>query len=168
MTTRRQFLKVGVAAGTALWMAGAARADAPYRPARGSEPLVALSAADRDVLVGIVPAMLAGTQGTAHVDAVVGSIDRAVAGLPLHLQKEVKQLFGLLAFGPARRWLAGVSAPWPEASPKEVAAFLESWRMSRFALLQQGYQALHELIMASWYARPDAWPAIGYPGPPNV
>jgi hypothetical protein len=35
-------------------------------------------------------------------------------------------------------------------------------------LLQQGYQALHDLVLAAWYARPDSWPAIGYPGPPEV
>ena len=60
------------------------------------------------------------------------------------------------------------ASPWPEASREEVTAFLERWRFSRWALLQQGYQALHDLVLAAWYARPDSWPAIGYAGPPEV
>jgi hypothetical protein len=88
--------------------------------------------------------------------------------LPPHLQAEVKQLLALLASWPGRRLLAGVSAPWPQASSAEVAAFLERWRFSRWVLFQQAYHALHELVLAAWYARPDSWPAIGYPGPPAL
>lgn len=165
---RRRFLKVGLAGAALLAFAGAVRANAPYRAAVAGEPLAVLDAGDREVLAAIVPAMLAGTPGATEVGAVVASIDRAVAGLPPHLQAEVKQLFALLGFAPARRWLAGVRAPWREADVAEVAAFLESWRGSRMAIKQQAYHALHELTMASWYARPDAWPAIGYPGPPRL
>jgi hypothetical protein len=112
--------------------------------------------------------MLAGTGGPQQVGAVVASVDRALAGLPPHLQREVGQLFALLGFAPARWLLAGIRRPWREATVEEVAAFLERWRTSRFALQQQAYLALHDLVVASWYARPDAWPAIGYPGPPRL
>jgi hypothetical protein len=166
--TRREFLRVGIAGSIALACAGAVRASVPYRPASGDTPLVVLDAGDREVLAAVVPAMLAGTPGAQQVDAVVASVDRALAGLPPHLQREVRQLFALLGFAPVRRFMCGVRAPWPEARPEDVAAFLERWRHGRFALQQQGYQALHELVLASWYARPDAWPAIGYPGPPDI
>jgi hypothetical protein len=53
-----------------------------------------------------------------------------------------------------------MGSPWPRASPAEVATFLESWRTSWSALLQSGYHALHELVMAAWYARPESWPAL--------
>jgi len=124
---------------------------------------------DRAVLAAIAPTILAGTGAAgSSLDAAVGSIDRAVAGLPPHLQAEVKQLLALLASWPGRRLLAGVSAPWPQASGTEVAAFLERWRFSSWALFKQAYHALHELVLAAWYARPDSWPAIGYPGPPAL
>src|SRR5947208_2488631 len=65
------------------------------------------------------------------------------------------------------RWLyTQSSAPWPEASFASVTAFLTRWRDSRFALLQSAYGALHQLVMAAWYGSPNAWPAIGYAGPP--
>jgi hypothetical protein len=169
MTTRRQFLKHGVAGSLLLAAAGVTRGQSGYRPATGHEPVQILSSEDRNVLAAIVPAILAGTAATSQpIEAIVGSVDRAVAGLPPHLQGEVGQLLALLASWPGRRWIAGVASPWQEASREEVTAFLERWRLSRWALLQQGYHALHDLVLAAWYARPDSWPAIGYPGPPEV
>jgi hypothetical protein len=168
MATRRRFLQAGLAGTLALTFAGAVRGNPGYRPATADTPLAVLDDGDREVLSAIVPAMLAGTQGPTQVPAVVASVDRALAGLPPHLQREVRQLFALLGLAPVRRFLCGVTAPWPQASVEEVAAFLQRWRTSRFALQQQAYLALHELVIASWYARPDAWPAIGYPGPPRL
>jgi hypothetical protein len=169
MTSRRQFLKFGLTGALLLTAAGAARGQRRYVPASGAEALAVLDADDRIVLAAITPALLAGTGAAgARLDAIVGSIDRAVAGLPPYLQAEVKQLLALLASWPGRRWLAGVSGSWGDARRDEVAAFLERWRFSRWRMLQQAYHALHELVFAAWYARPDAWPAIGYPGPPEV
>ncbi len=173
MTARRRFLKFGLAGAVLLAAAGAVRAQRNYRAADGRAPLEALTEADREVLAAVTPAILAGTAaagatGDAGLAAAIGSVDRAVAGLPPHLQAEVRQLLALLASWPGRRWVAGVGAPWAVASREEVTAFLERWRFSRWALLQQGYQALHDLVLAAWYARPDSWPAIGYPGPPEV
>jgi hypothetical protein len=169
MVSRRQVIKFGVAGGLLLAAAGVARAQKGYRAATGADRLEVLTEGDGEVLAAVAPAILAGTGAAgASLAAIVGSIDRAVAGLPPHLQAEVKQLLALLASWPGRRLLAGVSAPWPEASPAAVAAFLERWRFSRWALFQQAYHALHELVLAAWYARPDSWPAIGYPGPPAL
>lgn len=168
MVTRRQVLKFGLTGALLLAAASGVRGERRYLPATGAEPFAALDAADRGVLAAIAPVMLDGTGAAANLDAIVGSVDRAVAGLPPHLQAEVKQLLALLASWPGRRWLAGVGAPWPEASRAEVAAFLERWRFSRWRMLQQAYHALHELLFAAWYARPDSWPAIGYPGPPQL
>jgi hypothetical protein len=169
MVSRRQFIKFGIAGGLLLAAAGAARTQKGYRAATGADALEVLTDDDRAVLAAIAPTILAGTGAAgSSLDAAVGSIDRAVAGLPPHLQAEVKQLLALLASWPGRRLLAGVSAPWPQASGAEVAAFLERWRFSSWALFQQAYHALHELVLAAWYARPDSWPAIGYPGPPAL
>lgn len=169
---RRTFLKAGVA-GTVL-LAGAARIPAAAARAADSMAARGLSSADRVVVAAIAPVMLAGAlpaAGEAKAKAVAGVVDgvsQAVAGMPPATRRELGELFMLLDLAPTRHLVAGVSRPWPEASAGEIAAFLQGWRMSRLALLQSGYHALHDLIVAAWYAQPESWPPLAYPGPPEV
>ncbi|MGB6985405.1 MAG: hypothetical protein WBD74_05425 [Candidatus Aquilonibacter sp.] len=101
------------------------------------------------------------------LDAAVRGVEVAIAGLPAAVQGEVQQLFGLLEFPVTRRIVAGVG-PWGRASDADVAAFLQRWRTSNAQLLRSGYAALHQLVMAGWYGNMNAWPRIGYPGPPRI
>jgi hypothetical protein len=118
------------------------------------------------LLDGALPA--AGLERREAIDETVGNVARAIAGLPPAAQRELGELFALLGFGPARIALARVGPPWTEASPDEVGAFLDRWRMSGFALLRSAYDALHQIVLAAWYGNPRSWPAIGYGGPPPV
>jgi hypothetical protein len=169
---RRTFLKTGVAGGVLL--AIASRLPAAAARAEDSAASRGLSARDRTVVAAIVPVMLAGAlpaEFEAHrktVANVVDGVSQAIAGMPPATRAELGELFMLLDLAPTRRLIAGVSAPWPEASSQEIAAFLQKWRSSPLALLQSGYQALHDLIIASWYALPPSWAAIRYPGPPEI
>ena len=54
---------------------------------------------------------------------------------------------------------------WADATPAQVAAFLQDWRVSRVGLLRSAYGAMHDLVLGAWYADPSSWAAIGYPGP---
>lgn len=167
MIGRREFLKAGFAGSVLLACAGKVHAAALSADAKtGSEEVAMLSAVARAVLAGMLP-LEAGTRAKALAETAAG-VRRAVSGLSLQSQKEVAELFSLLTLSPSRRLIAGVSSPWGEASVEDVAAFLESWRRSRFALLQGAYAALHDLVLGAWYARPENWPAIGYPGAPEV
>ncbi|HJW55425.1 MAG TPA: hypothetical protein VJ577_09155 [Burkholderiaceae bacterium] len=102
---------------------------------------------------------------TQAMDAQVMRVQAAIAGLPLHAQKEIQDLFSLLVLAPTRRFLAGIPDNWAEAKPDDIAAFLQSWRMHRLGMLQSAYHALHDLIIGSWYADVSTWDSIGYPGP---
>jgi hypothetical protein len=158
MITRRQFLKTGLAGGLLLGIAGCSRPSAGGR--------------HRAVLAAIVPVMLAGAIGRedrpAAIARTVTGVETAIAGLALPTQKEIGQLFDLLSFAPTRILAAGLWTDWPQASPEAIGRFLDSWRHSRFDLLKSGYAALHNLIFGAWYAVPENWPAIGYPGPPEM
>jgi hypothetical protein len=156
---RRQFLKVGLTGSFLLACAGRVSA-------ASDEEAAMLSAIAAAMLAGMLPGEQ-GARATALSETVAG-VRRAVAGLSLQSQKEVGELFLLLTLAPTRRLLAGVAAPWHEAGEAAVAAFLESWRFSRFGLLQGAYAALHDLVLGAWYARPEHWEAIGYPGTPEV
>jgi hypothetical protein len=166
-TSRRTFLKAGGLAALALAAGGGI-----YRyvhPPRTSP--FALDGEARDALHAIIPAVLAGALPAggpardAAIASTTASVHQAILGLPLATQKEVQDLFGLLALAPARRLLTGVSGGWAGASVAQVSAFLQDWRVHRLGLLRSAYGALHDLVLGSWYADPSSWAAIGYPGP---
>ncbi len=171
MATRRQFLKVGLAAGALLAGAGWLAFRGGRAPGPGYQWLDARSAA---IVKALVPAVLAGSlpvSPDARREAVretVAAFDRAVAGLSPAIQAEIAQLFALLGNGAGRFVVAGVRSAWAEAREDEVSAFLHRWRTSRFGLLRAGYQALTQLLQASWYGNPASWARIGYPGPPSL
>jgi hypothetical protein len=166
-TSRSSFLTLGALAGFALAAGGGI-----YRATHGSShQCFVLDGEARAALDAIVPAVLAGAlpaepeQRAAIIGAAITRVHDAILGLPLGTQKEVQDLFGLLALAPARRFLAGVSGDWSEADPAHVEAFLQDWRVSRFELLRSAYQAIHNLVYGAWYADPSSWAAIGYLGP---
>lgn len=171
MASRRTFLKVGAGASLALALGGgiyrateASRVAAPLPPfALDGEARAALGAIAPALLAGAMPALSATTLGT-----VIGDVHRAILVLPLATQKEIQDLFGLLAIAPLRRLLTGIAAPWSSATSDAVHAFLQDWRVSQFGMLRAGYAALHDLVLGAWYAAPGSWEAIGYPGPPLV
>ena len=167
-TSRRTFFKFGILGAVTLLAGGAA-----YRALYTSAPLprfvldreagAALAAIIAAMLGRALPAAPAERAG-ALVNATEG-VRLAILGLPLTTQKEVQDLFSLLALAPARRFVAGVSGSWADARPDQVSAFLQGWRMHRFAMLQTAYLALHDLVLGSWYADAANWSAIAYPGP---
>jgi hypothetical protein len=166
-TTRRTFLKAGLVAAAVLAVGGGIyRYTHPAPQARfilDGPARAALDAMVPAILDGALPA--AGAARTAAIRSTTDRVHQAILGLPLSAQGEIQDLFGLLALGPVRRFLAGVPEEWQQASVAQVAAFLQGWRTHRLALLQSGYAALHDLVIGSWYADAANWTAIGYPGP---
>jgi hypothetical protein len=168
---RRTFLKVGALAALTLAAGGGV-----WRYTHPSGPLhpFVLDGEAKAALDAMVPAMLAGAlpahltnpaDRAAAVSATTARVHQAILGLPLTAQKEIQDLFGLLALAPARRALTGIAGPWANAGAAQVGVFLQEWRFHRLAMLQTAYHALHDLILGSWYADPGSWAAIGYPGP---
>ena len=172
-TSRRTFLKVGVASACVLMTARVLDRNVfAQEQKRGSLDLKKIANKDAVCIAALTAAVLKGAlpdESVARVIAineVVEAFDRTIAGLPPAVQKEVEELLSLLTFSISRRFIAGVSKPWDEASEDDVANFLNNWRQSRFDLLQQGYQALVRVIVACWYGNPLSWGQIGYGGPP--
>lgn len=161
MLTRRQLLLGGVTATIALAAAGAV-----YEFSAGDEEHAIVAAIAPVMLAGAIPGDPALQRGA--VAQVVRGVDVAIRGLPLEVRAQLRQLFGLLRFPPTRTLVAGIRHPWHDARPQEIAQFLASWRNSRTARLRSAYDALHQLLMASWYGNANAWMAIGYAGPPAV
>jgi hypothetical protein len=170
MPSRRTFVKVGLAGATLFALArlgnGPAAAAAPsYR---------VLDEKAAGIVRALVPVVLASAlpeDATAReraVSSVVLSFDRAASSLAPTVQREIADLFGFLDFAPTRIAFARLWSPVAGSSPEELRTFLILWRDSPYELQQASYQALTQLINASWYDTPEAWAAISYPGPPPL
>ena len=164
MPSRRTFIKAGLVGGLILGAGGAW-----YAATRETAPAGPLTRSTRSMFLAIVPVMLSGMLGDKDepVEHVVDGVERAVAGLSSAAQAELAELFGLLGFYPARKLMTGIGE-WHLATQADVESFLNRWRYHRFALFQGAYAALHDLVLGAWYAQPDSWESIGYPGPPEV
>jgi hypothetical protein len=168
--SRRTLLKAGVAGGAALLLARClyTPTSPPARPTPN-----ALDPGARAIVAAIIPVLLDGALPSgseappARADT-LAAVEVAIAGLSPATRKELADLFSLLGFPPTRCLVAGIWSPWPEATRESIASFLTRWRDSRFDLLRSAYAALHQLVVAAWYADPRAWPATGYAGPPSL
>ena len=173
MLTRRQFIKAGLIGGAALTAAGLFYSRS-LKEAPSTAVSRGLTLSERTIVGALVPAILAGVlpaAGEARSRAIAQTVDGvgvAIAGLSAPAQKELAELFTLLGFAPARVLLARLWPAWEAATPADIAAFLEGWRESRFALLRSAYAGLHDLVLGAWYGTPDTWERIGYPGPPEM
>lgn len=168
--SRRTLLKAGIVGGAGLVLARwLYTSTAPPQPT--SPPAGALDARASEIVAAIARVMLAGALpagNPALLQQIVAGVEQAIAGLPPTAREEIDQLFALLGFAPSRGLIAGVWSPWHEASPASIGGFLDRWRNSRLVLLRSAYGALHQLVFAAWYGNANAWPAIGYAGPPPL
>jgi hypothetical protein len=97
---------------------------------------------------------------------VAGRADFFLAPLPGKDGKDLKQLlalfdnalFSLLQGGPPRTFTS--------MSADDQDAHLRRWQTSRLAIQRTGYQAMKRLCCALYFAAPETYAAVGYPGPP--
>lgn len=162
---RRTLLKLGIGAAALLAVAGGGVAllrpgllDGRMTPAGRS----VFHAVARAVLDGSLPGEPA--EREAALEAMLRRLDDTLAGFPAPTQSELSQVLALLASTAGRIGLAGLSTDWPHASTGEIQAALQGMRTSSLAMKQQVYHALRDLTNASYYADPQAWPLMSYPG----
>lgn len=166
---RRTLLKLGAASAAVLLVVGGTAALLQPGLAGG-----ALSASGREVFSAVGRAVLDKTlpadEGARHiaVNGLLGRVDVLVQSLPPHAQAELSQLLALLASAAGRRTLAGLGQPWPEASIADIQQALQDMRLSRLALRQQAYAALHDITAGAYFSDPSSWPLLGYPGPMKI
>lgn len=163
---RRTLLKLGIGGVAVLAVVGGGLA--LMRPGvvnghlSGDARLVMRSVA-RAVLQGNLPADAAERETALHGQ--MGRLDTAIAGFPAAMQGELSQLLALLASAPGRIALAGLTTGWEDATVEELSAALQDMRVSKIALREQAYHALRDLTNGAYFADPNTWPMLGYPGP---
>ncbi|WP_428420617.1 hypothetical protein [Methylibium sp.] len=167
--SRRRLLQLG--AGATVVLAAAGGAAWLWRPGVRDGALTrsgraVFRAIARVVLEGSLPTEAAALE--AALDRHLLRLDETIAGLPAATQGEIAQLLGLLSVAVTRRWLTGLRSDWPEARIDELEAALRRMRTTDHELRQQAYHALRDLTNAAFYAQPEHWPLMGYPGPSPV
>jgi len=166
---RRTLLKLGLATGAVVAVAGAslallqpARRDGKFTPT-GRAIFAALAPA---VLATLLPADA--DARSAAIAALLPRVEAAINGLPAALQGEVDELLTIAGSAPGRLALVGLRTGWDQATVAEVQAALVAMRDSSIALRQQAFHALRDLTSASYFSDPAPWAVIGYPGPRPV
>jgi len=174
-TSRRTFIKRGLVGGGLLALAGslpfALRSTAlGPRPRRAlrlltlEEHAVLAAAAAR-----LVPGDGAGPSWpSAEAVDCAGKVDALLATVHPDAGRDFRRLLRLFESGLLGTFMAGSPRPFTRATPADQDARLEAWRRSRLTVMGSGYQALKRLTHAAYYASPEVYPRVGYPGPPVV
>lgn len=172
---RRRFLKRGLAGGALLFVGGAI--PLALRSTRGGPaprtPLRLLTPQEHAIFTAaaarLVPGAGAGpTWPTAEALDCAGKADALLARVHPEVGAEFRKLLHLFENALFGLVVAGSPTPFTRCEPAQQDARLEAWRTSRLALLRSGYQALKRLAHATYYASPEIYPLVGYPGPPVV
>lgn len=163
---RRRFLKLGLLTSIALAAAGAAVT--VVKPGLVDSHL---AAASRAIFAAVARAVLDGSlpfdpaQRDAALSAHLDRLDNAIVAFPPATRAELSHLLTLLDTSVGRMALTGLAVPWQEANVTQLQQSLQAMRVSKLVLRQQVYQALRDLTNAAYYAAPETWQAMGYPGP---
>jgi hypothetical protein len=171
---RRRLIFAGIAGTVLLGLARVIERPSGPANAEAQHAAGALSADGIDVMHALVPALLAGALPRDPVararalDDTLAGIATAIEGLAPIAREELTSLFALLAWAPLRWILGGSLVSLSAMTAADADALLESLRASRWSKKRAAYDALHQITFAAWYANPLSWPAIGYPGPPEL
>lgn len=133
-------------------------ADAPGDPNLPGGPLAALPAAAD-------PRPLPRGPSPSAVD-VAGKADAFLEPLDAGSAKELKQLLALFENALFSLATLGPPTPFTQQTPAQQDRHLAAWAGSRLAVRRTGYQALKRLACAMYYASPEVYASVGYPGPP--
>jgi hypothetical protein len=98
---------------------------------------------------------------------VADHLDGAVFRMHPGAAAEFKQLLALLENAAVGMVFEQRARPFTACKPEVQDRVLRAWQLSRFSLRRTGFRALAGLCMAAYWAQPETWVALGYPGPPE-
>ncbi|WP_144392986.1 hypothetical protein [Pleionea sediminis] len=131
-----------------------------------------LTDSDQILFLSIAPVVLGDTclklwtQQNVSFKTILTLIDNAIVNFSKRSQQEVRELLDILWNRAAKLLVARVWTSWTDADATTINNFLQVWRESWLVTLNQGYQALQQLIIAAYYSKTESWSLCDYPGPP--
>ncbi len=169
--TRRGFLVKGITGAALLAVGGgtflATRKTRPLPPAAGSQYQV-FSPEEAAVLLAVANRFIPERKGFPRPSDIGLPLrmDRVAAMADHATQTDLRRLVRLFESALAGLVLDGQPQLFTESPPERQDRRLAAWAGSRLPLRRTGFRALKRLVYASYYASPETWSAIGYPGPP--
>ena len=172
METRRGFLGKGLLGGALLAFGGTAflALRRTLRAAKPRNPLLVLSLDEYAIFAAVAARVVAVDGDSPSTDAVdvAGRADAAMVLWPDPVRLEFRRLLRLFENALTGAVLRQGLETFTASPPREQDARLSLWSRSRVAVFRTGYEAMKRLACACYYAAPEAWPATGYPGPPEL
>lgn len=169
---RRSLLKLGLGASLMLGTAGLTATLSGCSSSGPAGNMAVLRESDLPLLAALFPAAVgphpAFSENSNAIELAIAQLDRSLQYSSPFVQSEVLNLLGMLSMPLTRGPLTGIWSDLAQASPEQLEAFLLRWRDSRFELLRKGHKSLLQLLHMAWYATPQSWAAVGYPGPPII
>ena len=164
---RRQFLKQGLIAGSALVVGsslyGCSDLDILDTELINDDVSVALAAVLPAFLHGALPEDSA--RRTALIERTINGIKTAMQSLAPHILDELNDLFSLITSKLGNLIYAGSFTATQNLTFSQASELIEGWRNSYISLLNTAYEGLKELVYAAFYGNEENWPAIGYQKP---
>ena len=174
-SSRRSILKKGLLGGAILLVGGTVPMllrpsrimRAPQRPLRVLTPTEFAIFATAAARICPRDQAASGWPSAEEVDC-AGKVDAIMAALHPRATAEFKKLLHVFESGLTGFMATGRPTTFTASSPDDQDRRLGAWRRSRVALFRSGYQAMKRLAHATYYASPEIYPRLGYPGPPTI
>jgi hypothetical protein len=161
---RRSILKYGLIGAAVLATGGVALTLQPTVLRAPKAPLECFDDVEYAILWALVSRL---APPDADALDIAGKLDKTFAAADLGTQAEFKQVLRLIENGLPGLFLDGRPRPFSAASPDVQDTTLERWRTSRISVRRTAFKAINQLIGAAYYASPETYAAVGYPGPPD-
>lgn len=167
--TRRGFLGLSAGGAALLALGGVGVALQPTVARTSAVALRALTPRQFSVLAAFADRACPGGDGfpTAAEVQVAEKVDGLLATMHPADAAELGQALLLFDNALVGLLMDGRLATFSAAAPDVQDATIMAWRTSKIATRRQVYKAIRGLVAASYYASPETYAAVGYPGPPD-
>lgn len=167
--SRRSILRFGLGGAALLALGGVGLSLQPTRMRTPRRKLQVLDETTYSILAAIADRISpAGDGFPASTELEVPEkIDALLARSHPAVGAEVKSVLQLIENGAAGLLFDGHPRPFTARTPAEQDATLQAWRSSRLHLRRTAFKAVHGLCTAAYFASPEVYARVGYPGPPD-
>ena len=168
MVTRRQLIQVSIGGAVVVAAGGGAALLLQDTVLRSPRRALRVLTGDQFSILAAVADRIAPANGdfpSAWEVFVPEKVDELLSRVHPANAAEIGQALGLLESPAAGLVLDGRTSTFTGSSGEEQDAILAAWRASDITVRRKAFKAINGLCNAAYYASPEIYPHVGYPGP---